>query len=440
MKFRTVVSAVNLNPRYTQFVGQFITAWSTLFPEVDICIILIADKVPEYLQPYEKYLHVFPAPEGISDVLVSQCIRLLWPRFIDSEDGVLITDIDMFPMNRSYYEKPIAEFSPETVVIYRTDGVFIKGNPREIYMCYVCACPRSWRGLFGNETHEAILRKWAESANWSTDQTELTKAYSQWNGPKQVLQDSRTGFLRLCRSFLNRPRGTPEREVFENRTLLRRLVCSEYFSDFHAPSNDTHGEINNYVIGLLKTQLKRHRFIPTDSISSYAPLLYNALVSVEGSLVECGMGMYSSHLLHETGRNIISYETSPEWFGKFPDIASKRLIGRDDWLTVMKDEKEKAAIIFLDHAPGESREKCLEYLANGYQGIVVCHDTEPAADHGYKMRQHFNWFKYVVEIKCDGAWATALSHTYDVTQWIGQKFGNFTIQEYTGRPYNAVRR
>lgn len=440
MKLGTVVSAVNLNPRYTQFVGQFIKAWTTLFPEVRLIIVLVADAIPDELREYESYLHLFSPPEGVSDVMVSQCIRLLWPRFLNSEDGVLITDIDMLPMSRPYYEKPIAELSSDTVVVYRSDGVFISGNPREIYMCYVCASPRSWRGLFGDEPHEAVLARWSENSTWSTDQIELSKAFRAWNGPKIVLNDGQTGFRRLCRSYLNSPRGTPEREIFDDRNFLRRLVWAEYFADYHVPSNDTHKDVNDYVVGLLATQPKREKFIPVHSITSYAPLLYNALVSVEGTLIECGMGDFSSYLLHGTGRNIISYETSPEWFAKFPDIESKRLIGRDDWMDVMSRHKETAAIIFLDHAPGESREKCLAYLANGYKGIVICHDTEPGADHGYKMRQHFNWFKYVAEVKCHGAWATVLSHTYDVTQWVGQKFGDFTIQEYTGRPQHVVRR
>ena len=440
MKLGTVVSAVNLNPRYTQFVGQFIKAWTTLFPEIRLIIVLVAEEIPDELRQYESYLHLFPAPEGVSDVLVSQCIRLLWPRFLDGNDGVLITDIDMMPMSRPYYVKPIAGISSDTVVIYRTNGVFVGGNPREIFMCYVCASPMTWRGLFGDESHEDVLRRWSSNSDWSTDQTELTKAYRAWNGPKITLADGQTGFRRLCRSFLERVRGTPERELFENRDFMRRLVWAEYFTDYHVPSNDTHGDVNDYVIGLLATQPKRDNFIPIDSLTSYAPLLYNALVSVEGTLIECGMGLYSTHLLHGTGRHIISYETSPEWFAKFPDIESKRLIGRDDWLDVMAEHKGSAAIIFIDQAPGESREKCLSNLANGYKGSVICHDTEPATDHGYKMRQHFNWFKYVAEVKCHGAWATVLSHTYDVTQWVGQKFGDFTIQEYTGRPQNAVRR
>lgn len=60
----------------------------------------------------------------------------------------------------------------------------------------------------------------------------------------------------------------------------------------------------------------------------------------------------------------------------------------------------------------------------------MAHDTEPAADHGYKMRQHFGLFKYVVEVKTSGAWATAMSNEYDLTQWIGLTYGDYEISKY----------
>ena len=434
MKIGTVLSAVNLNPRYTQFIGQFIKSWSYLFPKIRILIVLITETIPEELRVYADYICLFKAPEGISDVLVSQCIRLLWPRFLEGSDGVLITDIDMFPLNRSYYEDPIATLSSDTIAVYRNNGVFVNGNPTEIYMCYVCTSPQSWKGLFGDEPHETVLQKWAQNPSWSTDQIQLTKAYATWNGPKRTFSDRETNYCRFCRTFLEKDLSRPERQLFENRDMIRRLVLSEYFSDYHAPSNDSHQETNDYIVNLLATQPIRKQFIPIDSIASYAPLLYNSIISLEGLIIECGMGDYSSRLLHNTTPKVISYETNLEWFNRFPDIQSKHLIAPNEWLTVIETHKHSASVIFLDQAPGEVREKCLDILAKGYDGIVICHDTEPSADHGYKMRQHFNWFKYIVEIKCNGAWATALSHTYDVTKWTGQTFGSFSIQEYTGRP------
>lgn len=173
--------------------------------------------------------------------------------------------------------------------------------------------------------------------------------------------------------------------------------------------------------------MERERFLPTSFLNSYTPLLYRALQETTGPVVECGMGNYSTQLLHATGRHVLSYDTHAEWFRKF-SVSPKILIAPTEWLAVIRTLKTLASVIFLDQAPGESRAPCLEELATGFDGIVVAHDTEPAADRGYKMRQHFPKFKYVVEVKTSDAWATALSNTIDVTAWAGDVFGPFTIE------------
>jgi hypothetical protein len=151
------------------------------------------------------------------------------------------------------------------------------------------------------------------------------------------------------------------------------------------------------------------------------------MMATEGLVVECGMGNYSTYLLHNTGRDVVSYETNAEWFSKFQDIERKVLVHPTEWVAVMKALKPIASVIFIDQAPGEIREKCIAELSRGFDGILVAHDTEPAADYGYKMRQHFPKFRYMVEVKTDNAWATALSNTIDVTEWKGDSFGSYRI-------------
>jgi hypothetical protein len=173
--------------------------------------------------------------------------------------------------------------------------------------------------------------------------------------------------------------------------------------------------------------MNRENFIPESHLFSYAPLLYRAMLDTTGPVIECGMGNYSTRVLHETGHTVLSIETSPEWFSKF-DIQNKILIHPAEWVRIIQLSKPFVSVIFIDQAPGEIREKCIADLATGFSGIVVAHDTEPAADYGYKMRQHFPKFKYMVEVKTNGAWATALSNEIDVTKWKGDVFGSFKIE------------
>lgn len=173
--------------------------------------------------------------------------------------------------------------------------------------------------------------------------------------------------------------------------------------------------------------MERSKFVPTSFLNSYAPLLYRALCDTTGPIVECGMGNFSTYLLHETGRHVISYDTNYGWYRLF-NVKSKNLIPPNEWLTVVRSLKAQVSVFFIDQAPGESREKCIAELSTGFVGVVVAHDTEPAADNGYKMRQHFSKFKYVVEVRTNNAWATALSNTIDITTWRGDQFGEYIIQ------------
>ena len=80
------------------------------------------------------------------------------------------------------------------------------------------------------------------------------------------------------------------------------------------------------------------------------------------------------------------------------------------------NQSEQIGLVFIDHAPGERRKIDIARFADKAQ-IIVCHDTEPAADHGYKMRVELKKFKYLIDYESDGAWATAVSNFYDVTKF-----------------------
>lgn len=438
MKLGAVVSAVNLNPQYTQFVPQFVRAWTTLFPSIQTVVLLIANEIPEELQPYKKYIQLVPVDSSISTVFASQCIRLLWPRFLDTSDAVLISDIDMIPLQRDYYVNAIKDISDDTFVVYR------HGLPEELYMCYVAGTPVTWRGLFGEESHADILARWYSEVDlsdiehdeclrgcksWNKDQIELTKAFNAWKGLKHVYNDRDLEFRRLCRSFLERKPGTLERNLIENRHLLEFNIKSGLFADYHMISNESHADFNEFVLSCLDGLMDRSAYFPETTYTSYLPLLFQAMVVHPGPVIECGMGYGSTELLHSTGRTVISYETNEEWLNRF-SVPNKYLIPRDEWVSTLSMHKSAGPIIFIDQAPGESRDPCLAELATDFDGIIVAHDTEPAADHGYKMRQHFHKFRYVVEVKTDGAWATAMSNRVNLHEWIGLSFGKYTISPF----------
>lgn len=151
-----------------------------------------------------------------------------------------------------------------------------------------------------------------------------------------------------------------------------------------------------------------------DNFSNHRYLLWEALEKTKGIVVEMGMGYGSTPFLHryceDNERGLFSYENNLEWFRLFESLESKwhSLIFVDSYDWVIKYHPGPS-ILFIDNAPGERRKIDLERFA-GNAAIIVCHDTEPAADHGYQMRPILERFKYRKEYQSDGAWATMVSN------------------------------
>lgn len=175
-------------------------------------------------------------------------------------------------------------------------------------------------------------------------------------------------------------------------------------------------------------------FIPLDNDHCYYPLLYLALEETKGDIIEMGCGHGSTPKLGKYAkakkRLLFSYENNSLWFLKFNDLNSTfhKVNLLYDWDIVNNNHRE-VDVVFIDHAPGDRR--AID-IANFFSksAILVCHDTEKAQDDGYKMRKEFKKFKYAVEIKTNGAEAAAVSNTIDLTKWIGQTFGKYTISSF----------
>lgn len=259
MKLGTILTASDLNPLYSDFIPNFIKAWNILFPDVDVVVVLIADEIPDNLKQYEKNIRLFKPIPNIHTAFQAQCIRLLYPRHIERDEGVLITDMDMLPMNRSYYVDCIRNISNDTFVTYR--DVCLPWN--EIAMCYNIATPSVWKGVFGNESTESILESWYNKVNktgnwgnkgpgytgihtdkgWGSDQQILKEKYDLWTGNKITLNDSIAKYNRLDRVLPNQ---------FKNHNKLKKEISSGEYSDYHCiRPYSSNKDINDLIVSYL---------------------------------------------------------------------------------------------------------------------------------------------------------------------------------------------
>lgn len=241
MKLGTVLTACDLNPLYCEFIPLFIQAWSTLFPEVDVLVVLVANEIPSFLKDYSKHIKLFNPIDGIHTAFQSQCIRLLYPQYIERDEGVLITDMDMMPMNRFYYEDAIKGISNNTFIAYR--DVLL---PHEIPMCYNIAIPSVWRKVFEGETIEQWYKNTSYSgihggSGWNMDQIMLIKKFNEYSGEKTILNDRITKYNRLDRYGTN----------FRDPTLKNK-IRSGTFSDYHClRPYSKYKEMNDFIISNL---------------------------------------------------------------------------------------------------------------------------------------------------------------------------------------------
>lgn len=233
MKLDCIITAVNENRLYLDFIPIFIKTWNKLYPDIDVKIVLIAKKIPEEYECYKDNIILFEPIDNVLTSFTSQFIRLLYPCILNYENGVMITDMDMLPMNRSYYTEHITSFD-NSKFIYLRDNVCFDHN--EIAMCYNVATPIIWKEIFEinsiedirnmliSTSENNIIKEGQGNVGWSTDQVVLYKKVMEWNKKTNnlvCLKENNTKFHRLDRGFS------------ELNDTIKKNISNGIYSDYH---------------------------------------------------------------------------------------------------------------------------------------------------------------------------------------------------------------
>jgi hypothetical protein len=200
-------------------------------------MVYVGESLPEHLQndPAVKFFKGIP---GWPTATQAQCIRLLYPALLGGSDAVMISDMDMIPLQRSFFTQGFLSFQQNQFVSLRG----IDENEKQIYMCYVGATPRVWSELFSISSEEDIrtrLTEWSQSypadgshggLGWCTDQIEL---YSRIKKLQQQSPD-RVGLLPWTPQIPRLDRGNPYEWAVWSDSLEHKLKYGRYV-DFHMP-------------------------------------------------------------------------------------------------------------------------------------------------------------------------------------------------------------
>lgn len=184
MKIDCALSATN--EKYAHCAPFFVKFWKKLFPEIDVKVIFVGEKIPEVLNPIRENLIFLdtstPIFKELKTPFLAQNCRLYYPALLNYEGAVLISDIDMFPMNRAYYEEPIKNLASDFFVTYRFD----------YFMCYNAAPPKVWGDIFNitslEDCHKALSTTYPKgygggrgTYGWYNDQSVLASKVKSWS-------------------------------------------------------------------------------------------------------------------------------------------------------------------------------------------------------------------------------------------------------------------
>lgn len=256
-----ILVASDMNPKYYKFIPVFIKAWKAVLPYVKINVILVYDSkkpfvLPVELELYKSYIILFPSIENIKTPFIAQTIRILYPALLRSWGGVLITDIDMIPMNSKYYVESIKDHSDISFICYRN----ILQHRQQLPICYNVATSVIWGNIFNIRTIGDVVNRLkyeyskikydggSGKEGWSSDQLILYREVMNWannNNKLVVLEDKLTGFSRLDR--------------IKNFTFdddLKYKIEHDFFCDYHMKRPyDNYKELNDNIVNhLLNTR------------------------------------------------------------------------------------------------------------------------------------------------------------------------------------------
>jgi hypothetical protein len=242
MKIDLCVVASDLNRKYSEFLPLVKHCWQTKVG-VNIKCILISNFIPDELKLYSDDIILFNPIENVPTAFQAQCIRILYPCILECENGVIISDMDLIPLNKSYYLDNIDKYSNDNFIVYRNVIEEYKQYP----ICFCVSTPRIWKEIFNINNIQDIRNKieyWffnlvptndyeissPYSIGWALDQIELFKSVNDWNLKTNNL-------IKLCddSSLFNRLDRNDVDKIINNLDNYINKINNGEYSDFHLP-------------------------------------------------------------------------------------------------------------------------------------------------------------------------------------------------------------
>jgi hypothetical protein len=239
MKITKCLVACDLNDVYLDFYPLVRKYWKNVVG-IDTILILIADEIPYKMNEFRDEIILFKPVDDIHTSFQAQCIRILYPCLFRSNENIIISDMDLIPLNQKYYVENVKDFDDDNFIVYRD----VISEHKQYPICFCLANSKIWKDIFNikNETDISDkLKLWynmydkyeissAYSMSWACDQLQLFEYVNRWNVKSNKLiklKDEETNFKRLDRMEID--------SIYNNLQKYKLMIQNETFSDFHLP-------------------------------------------------------------------------------------------------------------------------------------------------------------------------------------------------------------
>jgi hypothetical protein len=264
MRLTHVLVASDLNPRYLESWSLARRGW-TETADLEPLLVLVADEAeaPAELLADPCVRRFQPIP-GLHTAFQAQCIRLLYPALLDAAGAVLISDMELVPLDPGYFHDTVAGLDERFFAAYRGEVLFDRG---EISIPYNAARPQVWSDIFcvrSLDDVRARLREWAVGLSyegtrggkgWYTDQLVLHERLLRWarhSGRLWLMDDQYTGYRRLEREAVLQAGGLT--------AALSREIRGRRFTDFDScVPHSSFAAVNDAVLDLALASRARSR-------------------------------------------------------------------------------------------------------------------------------------------------------------------------------------
>ena len=172
------ILSTNDNPLYIEFWPVVAPIWTAM--GIRPTLALIGDEKCTVDESLGDVIRFAPIP-GVTPALQTQTIRLFLPALFP-DDVCLISDIDMIPISRDYFQEGALQCPDNGFLVYRDKIEDYWAN--KYPMCYVAAKGDIFGSIFDINTIEDIndrIIEWSSYGyGWNTDELLLYEYVNNW--------------------------------------------------------------------------------------------------------------------------------------------------------------------------------------------------------------------------------------------------------------------